>query len=517
MKEINILDCTLRDGGYVNNWNFSNSDIQGITKNLNKANVEFIELGYLSEVKKSGGTIFSSIEETKKIKIPLEKKIIMINYGEYKIENIPINNDDIFAIRVVFKKDQWKKAIAYSKVLKEKKYNIFLQPMQTCSYKDIELLELIEEVNKILPKAMYIVDSFGEMSKEDLIRLSSLYSNNLNKDIFIGFHSHNNFQLSFALAIEFLKLNIIQKKIVDSSVYGMGRGAGNLNTELFTSYLNKNLNKNYKIDFILKIMDLYIEKIYQKEKWGYNLGHFLSASLGCHPNYATYLLEKVNMGVGIIKIILEKIPDNEKSVFNKELIERLYIEYQKEVSQKIEVKRENEILLNENILILAPGRSIKKSFLRINNFIVKQKNLTTISLNHKNRLIKTEYILFTNEKRYEEYFENFKKTEKVIVSSNIKSNLEIDFVIDYIKYSKNGKENLSSEILFNFVENKKNIKKIYIAGMDGYIKNKKNYAIEVLNSKNFVEINKKIEKKIKESSKKIEFLTKSIFTKKGEK
>lgn len=511
MRELNILDCTLRDGGYVNNWNFSDNDIKGITKYLDKANIEFIELGYLSKIKEERGTIYNSFDKIKRIDIPLKKKIVMINYGEYPLEEIPKEDGSIFAIRVVFKKEQWRKALIYSKELIEKNYRVFLQPMQTIAYKDKELLDLIDETNKISAQALYIVDSFGEMTKEDLLRITSIYSHNLNKNIIMGFHSHNNFQLSFSLAIEFLKLNIVQKKIVDSSVYGMGRGAGNLNTELFTSYLNKNRHINYEIEYILKIMDLYIEKIYQKEKWGYNLGHFLSASLGCHPNYASYLLEKVNMSIEVIKDILERIPQEERSIFNKSLIESLYILHQREILSEITFSEEIDIKLQENILILAPGPSIIRDLDKIKKFIYTKKNLTIISLNHQNKYINSDFILFTNDKRYEEFKENCIKNEKIIISSNIKKDEYIDYIIDYELYSKNGKENLSSDILFNFIEKNKKIKKIYIAGMDGYYKNKENYIFETISTKNLDELNFKIASKIKSLKKETEFLTESIY------
>ena len=129
MRELNILDCTLRDGGYVNNWNFSDNDIKGITKYLDKANIEFIELGYLSKIKEERGTIYNSFDKIKRIDIPLKKKIVMINYGEYPLEEIPKEDGSIFAIRVVFKKEQWRKALIYSKELIEKNYRVFLQPM----------------------------------------------------------------------------------------------------------------------------------------------------------------------------------------------------------------------------------------------------------------------------------------------------------------------------------------------------------------------------------------------------
>lgn len=507
---IEVLDCTLRDGGYVNNWNFSDSDIKGITKNINISNIEKIELGYLTEKKEENGTIFNSFDKINKIEIPSHKKIIMINYGEFKEEKIFPNEKCIFGIRIVFKKKDWKEALDYSLKLKNKGYNIFLQPMQTISYKDKELLELIEEVNKIMPYAFYIVDSFGEMRREDLLRVISIYSHNLKRNIKIGFHSHNNLQLSFALGIEFLNCEIEQNKIIDSSIYGMGRGAGNLNTELLAEYMNKYFNKNYKIESFLKVMDLYLEKIYQKEKWGYNLGHFISAKLGCHPNYATYLLEKRSIGVETIKQILNDIPEDEKNIFNRQLINKLYLNQQKKIERDSFLNL-NKLELEENILVIGPGISVLEEKEKINKFISENKNISVISLNHKNIFIKSDFIFFSNERRFEEFNENFKKLEKIILTSNIKNRNLADYIVNYEVYSDNFKEILSSEILFNILEKNDKVKKIYIAGLDGYLQNKKNYYFETIEVLDKDLLNKKLMTKLKKIKKEIIFLTQSIY------
>ncbi|MGL5049812.1 MAG: aldolase catalytic domain-containing protein [Fusobacteriaceae bacterium] len=510
--KLEILDCTLRDGGYINNWNFSSSDINGITKYLNLGNIDKIELGYLTEKIEENGTMFNRFDKIKSIDIPNSKKIVMINFGEFSEDKIQDSKNDIFGIRIVFKKSQWKEALDYSLKLKDKGYNIFLQPMQTISYKDSELLELIERSNKIKPYSLYLVDSFGEMKKEDLLRIISLYSHNLDKNIKIGFHSHNNLQLSFALAIEFLSCNIEQGKIIDSSVYGMGRGAGNLNTELLTEHMNKYYSKNYEVENFLKIMDLYLEKIYQKEKWGYNLGHFISAKLGCHPNYASYLLDKRNIGVEAIKSILKNIPEIEKSIFNKNLIEKLYLKYQENTNNNFD--RIDKIKLNEKVLIVAPGFSVVKNTEYINKFITMNNDLTVISLNHKNIFIKSDYLFFSNEKRFEEFIENYKKKDIIIITSNLKNQDLVEYVLDYNYYSKNSKESLSSEILLNILEEHKGVKEIYLAGMDGYLENQKNYYFDTLDSKNIKEINSKVKDKIEKIGKKIEFLTESIYKEK---
>lgn len=155
--------------------------------------------------------------------------------------------------------------------------------MMTINYSDKELLDLIDAVNKLNPYACYIVDSFGVMKRNDLLVLSYIFDHNLNDNIIMRYHAHNNLQLAYSNAHSFADINIKRDKIIDSSIYGMGRGAGNLNTELFVQYLNDNHEGQYVVDPLLKIIDESLNAIYQETYWGYSMPHYLSAVYNCTP------------------------------------------------------------------------------------------------------------------------------------------------------------------------------------------------------------------------------------------
>ena len=229
---ISVLDCTLRDGGYVNNWEFGSKTISHIAEKLCSSQVEMIECGFLSQTKKAtvGQSIFKNISDAEKYFEKCSDNLaLMINCGEYAPQDIqPYEGGKIKTIRIAFHKHQRDEAQKLCVALKEKGYDVFFQPMYTIGYKDIELISLIDWANSTRPKAFYIVDSFGTMSKSDLLRMFYLVDNNLSKDIKLGFHSHNNLQLSFSNAQELAELNTKRELIIDSSVFGMGRGAGNL-------------------------------------------------------------------------------------------------------------------------------------------------------------------------------------------------------------------------------------------------------------------------------------------------
>lgn len=378
MKDIKVLDCTLRDGGYVNNWDFGRLNIKNIINHLTEANIDIIECGFLSNKKlyDDDKSIFNSIEEISNL-IPKEryncKYVCMINYGEYNIDDIPnFDGTSVDGIRVVFHKNQSEEALEYSKALREKGYLVFIQPMVTINYADIELLELVNKVNKINPYAFYIVDSFGVMKKNDLLRLFYLIDNNLNKNINIGYHSHNNLQLAYSNAQTLVEINSERKRILDSSVFGMGRGAGNLNTELFVEFLNDILDMRYNVYPLLQIIDDTLNNIYAKNYWGYSLPHYLSSTVNCHPNYASYLSDKNTLSVKSISDILSNLEEDKKTKFDLEYIEKLYIDHQKyNIDDSNCINMLKKKIQGKNILVLAPGRNLCEYEKLIERFIEK--------------------------------------------------------------------------------------------------------------------------------------------------
>lgn len=274
MPKIYMLDCTLRDGGYINNWNFGMQVISSIAENISMAAVELIECGFLSQQKEttSEKSIFHTISEAEKYfeKVEKDHLALMINCGECNIEEIePYSGGKIKTIRIAFHKHQFGEAQKLCLKLQSKGYAVFFQPMVTMRYTDEELLELIKWTNENKPEAFYIVDSFGTMRKRDILRIFYLIDNNLLGSIKIGFHSHNNLQLSFSNAQELIALNSKREIIIDTSIFGMGRGAGNLCTELMMQYINENIEKKYNIIPILETMDEYIMPIFKTHPWGY--------------------------------------------------------------------------------------------------------------------------------------------------------------------------------------------------------------------------------------------------------
>ena len=245
MNNIEILDCTLRDGGFINDWDFGHYAIYNIVNRLIGSNIEFLEVGFLHNDRNFdiNRTITKHTEDFNKIIKIKNKKIMilaMIILGEADIDNVGNKQDTIIdGIRIVFKKKDIDKALDLAKKVKDKGYEIFLQPASVTDYTNEDMEILAKKVIEINPYAVYIVDTYGLMHKNQVLNYFNILDKTLPKNIKIGFHSHNNFQLSYANSIELIELKSDRNIIIDSSLFGMGKGVGNLNTELIADYLNK--------------------------------------------------------------------------------------------------------------------------------------------------------------------------------------------------------------------------------------------------------------------------------------
>lgn len=520
--KINILDCTLRDGGYVNNWEFNEIDSLKTIQNLLDANIEIVECGFLDKLKgkDENCTRFKEILNLEKLieNIVFQENqmlVAMIEYGKYDIDSLPKveNHTKIRGIRFSFRKSDFKKALLEMPKIIEKGYKLFVQPISTLSYTEDELNYLLEKINVLNPYAVYIVDTSGSIFNDDFKILFNKMNSIVNKNIYLGFHSHNNMQLSYSIAINFIEIAQDRNIIIDSSIYGMGRGAGNLNTELLADYINKKVSYKYNIENILELIDSYYYAIYKNQGWGYSLAHFLSASLECHPNYASFLLDTKHLTINEIKSIMAGIKEDEKYEYNKSHIESLYIKYNE---SKEELENEPLLEKNKNILLVGSGKNLNE---KIDEIKQNQNTYLTIALNHIPKNISPDLYFFNSQKRYNEFCDELDHN-KVIVTTNIKSKAK--FRIDYKKISnlENIHNDNSAIMMINYLT-KKEFTQVNLAGVDGFVENMINYNYhenDVLVDKESINnLNNLIQEAIDKLSNKIKinFITSSLFVSKS--
>lgn len=472
MASLKVLDCTLRDGGYCNQWRFGEKNIQKISKSLADAGLDIIELGFLTNKVEYNHNIskYTTMEEAAGM-IPERRNgkifVCMINYGEYDLKDIPLYDGSLIdGLRIAFHKKDMIPALEYCKAVREKGYKVFIQAMVSLNYSDEEFLDLIHRVNSFMPFSFYIVDSFGVMKKKDLIRLFYMVEKNLNDKIAIGYHSHNNMQLAYSNAQTLVDIRTNRDMILDACVFGMGRGAGNLNTELFVEYLNDNMGTNYKLRPLLNIIDEILNGFYQQNYWGYSLPNYLSAKHNLHPNYAGYLDSKKTLTVEDMDDLFIMMDDEKKSGYDKDYIEGLYIKYMSrgKVHSTHLLELKNRIAGKE-VLVIAPGKSSEEEKDKILYFADK-KNTVTISINFEYKECAVDYIFLSNLRRYKEL--DRVKRKKCIVTSNIPSaDVYIQTGYKELLNTYESVEDNAAMMLIKYLI-QLGAGKVLIAGIDGY-------------------------------------------------
>lgn len=531
MKRIQLLDCTLRDGGYINDWEFGHNNSLSIYERLVSSGVDIIEVGFIDQRRPfdTNRTIFPNTKSIGKIFNSIQKKapmtVGMIDYGTCDIENIQECKDSwIDGIRVIFKKHLMHEAMAYCKQLKEKGYKVFSQLVSITSYNDEELLELVKLVNDVEPYAVSMVDTYGLLTPIELLHYSEILDQNVKSSVSIGFHAHNNMQLAYANALTFLQRKTTRNIVVDGTLHGMGKSAGNDPIELVANYLNENYGSSYKIDQMLESIEESIIDIYHKFPWDYKTFFYLSSKNKCHPSYVSFLQEKSNLSVSDLDSLLEKIePKENKLLYKKDIAEKLYINYIESIcDDSNEISKLKEYLSNRTILIIGPGKNISLQNDKVQNFITTE-NPICICVNYLPKSIKSDVLFITNSKRYLQMTENLMdenfKNIKILATSNVTSkNIPFDFVVNREPLLERNENIIDNSFLMLLkVLQRIGSKEVFCAGMDGYSDREDNYynpKMEYSFVKNeAVKMNHHIRNVVNEISKemKIEFVTYSHY------
>jgi len=526
MGKINVLDCTLRDGGYVNDWAFGKDAIIGLLNKMSLANVECVEVGFLRPVAyDENRSLFpdkSSLDGILKNKNKNIKYFVMYDVSNpIDIDSFPKNDGKgIDGIRVIYKKDKLSDGIAAVKKFMELGYLVAANFVSTNFYTDEEFVDGIKTFNEIKPYTITIVDTFGSMKNDEFLHYVRLADQYLDKDIMLSYHAHNNLQQAYQNAVSFVNLKLDRDILIDASVFGMGRGAGNLNLELFAEYLNTNFGKDYHIVPVLETMDEYLQETYRKNFWGYSLPLYISGTLNVHPNYAIYLAEKNTLTEKSLYEILKNIKEEDRQKYKKEIAENYYIEYMNVFKDDVEdIKKLTDEMKGKNILVIAPGRSINDNKEKINEELSKSDTIG-ISLNFYNNDFKTDYLFSSNMRRYSKLDDKIGNDIKikVILTSNMREAKNKNYVINFFSLALESKDIIDNAALMVFkLLVKLGIKGVKVAGMDGYdVHNPYVYSDEStqFDFSNVADMRNKLIKKELEQIKKslkVEFITKSLY------
>lgn len=486
MSNIRLLDCTLRDGGYVNDWKFGHENLISVFERLADSGVDIIEIGFLDDRRPfdTDRSIMPSTACADAVFGGLDKKnamaVGMIDYGTCALENLsPCKDSFLDGIRVIFKKHLMHEALEYCSRVKALGYKVFVQLVSVTSYNDEELLRLIELVNEVKPYAVSMVDTYGLMHPEDMLRYYELLDKNVASDIMIGFHAHNNFQLAYANSVAFLDKESRHDIIIDGTLFGMGKSAGNAPLELLGMRLNNKFHKHYNIDAMLEAVEETVRDFYAQAPWGYKTFFFLSGKNSCHPNYVSYFQSGQDLSASKTDELLAMItPEEKKLLYDKLIAEKLYNDYVEEnIPERESLEALRSDIADRRLLLVGPGRNTQLQAKKIADFI-GQYAPYVISVNYIPEGIPVDCVFVTNGRRYHDMTLTLDKAKtKVLATSNVECrNGCFDFVVKKAPLLDRSEKIMDNSFLM-LIKLLQKIKfpQVFCAGFDGYSDKEDNY------------------------------------------
>ena len=487
---IQLLDCTLRDGGYLVDTMFGETFVRGFTRSMTDAGLNVVEVGFLKdEPHRTGSTIYNNAAQIRPY-LPRQRRegvsyVCLSDYSRYHISNLePYDGTSIDGVRACFFKKERKDVLDFCREIKRKGYKLYVQPVDILGYSDEELLDLIADVNEIGPYAFSTVDTFGSMYPEDLPRVFRLINEHLAPGVRMGFHSHNNLQMSFALSQEFARLaNGVRDITIDATLCGMGRGAGNTNTELVASYLNSHWGAHYDLDVLLDAVDNYMGSMRSRCTWGYSVPYFLAGIYSAHVHNITYLSDKPSVRAKDMRFVLEQLPADVRKRYDYDLVDKLYASRlastgDDSTSRNVFAKK----VEGRSVLLVMPGPTSRTYADKVAAW-KQAHNALTITVNQLPAEGEPlpDLCFFSNPKRYDywKHDPRFAQVDKVLTSNLCESEGEGQWVVNIapllrpgFKYADN-----AALLLLTLLDGCRPAA-VGLAGLDGYDVDKKNFTTQ---------------------------------------
>ena len=304
-KDIKVMDCTIRDGGLMNNWKFSDDFVRSVYNACVEGGIDYMEIGYKSSEKlfsKEENGPWKFCEEKDVRRIVGENKTntkisVMVDIGRVEYEDIlPKSKSVIDMVRVAAYVHQMDKAIYLAEHCMEKGYETTINLMAVSKVNERDLDEALSDVAKSKVPVFYLVDSFGSLYSEQIELFAKKYSDIL-KGKSIGIHAHNNMQLAFSNTITAAMHGC---NMLDATLLGLGRGAGNCPVEILIAFLK---NPRYRLLPLFQAIQDQILPLQKKIDWGYHIPYLVTGSMNEHPKEAMAWMEseKKNDFVGFLK------------------------------------------------------------------------------------------------------------------------------------------------------------------------------------------------------------------------
>ena len=491
-KSLKILDCTLRDGGYYNNWDFDTNLIKEHINVIRNCNIDILELGFRSLINDQykGPLAFTTDDFLEKFDSNNLKIAVMVNIKEFEDHNeiknkinrlFPLDsrNSKVDIVRLACTYEEIDKAKVVCQLLKEKGFEICLNIMHG-AFLDIKTLkDITMGIKELSLSAIYLADSTGSMDSDEYNSKLKILAQRTNFDI--GIHAHNNLGKALENTLSAIKVG---SSWLDATILGMGRGPGNTDIEELLISLTPKYRKKINIIPLINHSKKWFEKLKEEHKWGKNRFYFLSAKYKIHPSFIQTMLTDSRYSTAEIIGAIDYLKNDKSRTFNSQklLKARTFFEGKprgRDIPQN-KIKQ-------ERILLLGNSEGILNFKDKLEEFITHE-NLYVIGINSKS-YINQELIdarVFAHPMRLLADNNLFELLNQLIITpysmlpEKIKLKLQNNKVLDYgLEIERSNMKSLKnyctipSPIALAYALatlGATNVKNIILAGFDGYPK-----------------------------------------------
>ena len=383
---MNVLDCTLRDGGYYNDWSFPSNVVDDYLTAMAAANVDIVELGLRSLKNESfkGASAFTTDDYLNSLEIPESLLVaVMVNASELVGENTDLeavletlfprdaDSSPVDVVRIACHVHEFEKALPATNWLKEKGYAVGFNLMQVADRSEEEVKQLSKVASGYDIDALYFADSMGSMGPEQCIKIINWLRDSWTGAL--GIHTHDNMGKALQNTLTAIDHGVTW---LDSTVTGMGRGPGNARTEELVIELAERQNEAINMIPLMAIIRTYFQPLKNKCGWGSNPYYFLSGKYGIHP---TYIQEMISIKLDEIQILeaINQLKNGEGKKYDVNLVKS---EFQKPISIKKGKWSPLKRMKGREILLISSGPKLAEYQKEIEKFIIKNK-LFVIAMN----------------------------------------------------------------------------------------------------------------------------------------
>lgn len=488
-----ILDCTPRDGGYINNWNFPLEMVCEMYQATSKAGTDIFEVGFLGGGKDAPLWRRCPAEAVAEVRRHAQSKTPISAMLEADTVGIRLDSPDktgIDILRVALNRDKIHTSLPKMSEYKQQGYQVLIQLMGITAYTDYEILRMMEEIEKTgYVDYINIADSYGSLLPARASQIISMMKRNTS--LCIGLHPHNNMQLGMANVLAAIDAGA---DIVDGSMYGMGRGGGNVPLELLLAYFGRKYPEKYNVLPVLEFVDRYMVQMSHEMEWGYSLNSLLSGVYECHPYYTQKLIEEREFTVEQVLKIVKAVSTTDVIGFSRELMLKVINDTLLDESKEKSITIEQFVKENTNrvpyvnrhqgqsILVLANGPTLVSHKKQIDE-LIETENPIVMGANNLAGLFVPDYHAFNNQRRFNQYINDVSDKSKILIGPGIK-NRGIDKEFEEIVCYNSSVSDLniingvitsncrSIAVLMGAIALAMGAKKLYFAGLDGYLDGK---------------------------------------------